>query len=298
MERHLISLGPVYGVQLYVNGDDQHQGKMYKDIFGLRWEDCNHKHDFFDERGEKYPSFEMRRAFACWSFNKAVQTVKGLHEGETLRSLLDNNSGNIPPAQREEILSLMFRHRARHGIDVQVWQSKDRPEERYKFSNEELVDDLIALRLEISILDPYYPFAPHRKLLHICLLCQPIGNNFAFSLPSCRVQALKWLTHKIVNFKSNDDPKNFATFNLLEPRSAEMQLLFLSLRQRMLALPQHLVTFETFTNGALLVRVLQRRVPENGRPRLSGFNEEKWRAAFMVSEPYDFQRLEFLPLAF
>jgi hypothetical protein len=89
-EPHLVPLGCVYETYLYVNGDDGHFGKAYKDDTGLYWETCNHKHDIFDRNGEKQPPFEVRRTIACYMFNTAIQgSAKTPDEGVTLRRLLD-----------------------------------------------------------------------------------------------------------------------------------------------------------------------------------------------------------------
>lgn len=113
-----------------------------------------------------------------------------------------------------------------------------------------------------------------------------------------RTNALQWLNSTVTNFQSNDDPNILALFSVLGPPDKSMQILFSSLQGRVLALPYHKITFEVFTNGVLLVWVRQHSEAGPGtlKARMPFGIMERWRAAFMILEQYDFQRLGLAPI--
>lgn len=131
-EPHLVPLGRVFGVLLYVNGDDEHLGKPYKHNPELCWQTCNHEHDIFNRRGEKYPPFHKRRARACSNFNVAMQeTVKAPHISVTLRRLLDRNSAPITTSQRQVILNAMSTFSNLHSFSAGQWKSVINPNGKF-----------------------------------------------------------------------------------------------------------------------------------------------------------------------
>jgi hypothetical protein len=284
-EPHLVPLGRVYGVFRYVNGNDEHFGEVYEESTKLCWQTYNHRHDLFGRNGQKYASLETRRAFACLKFNVAMQaTQKVPHKGVTLRRLLDQNFGPITTAHRRAILDVMAGSNSQASVSS---RDPGRPGNSYRdfsWCNEELVDDLISLRSQISQ-EPgqHYPFALLKRSHHLGLLHAPIGEILPMHLPEYRMSAVQWLNLTVTNFKSDDDPKNLAVFVFLEPSSQPLQLLFSSLQQRDLVLPYHWVAFEKFTSQSLLVRVRARSDPEPGHAQrpMPPAVLDRWRAAMI-----------------
>jgi hypothetical protein len=69
---------------------------MYKDNTKLSWQTCNHRYDLFDQYGQKWHPFAIRRSFACIKFNLAMQAAaEAPHKGVNLRRLLDDSTGPI-----------------------------------------------------------------------------------------------------------------------------------------------------------------------------------------------------------
>jgi len=302
-EPHLVPLGRVYGTLLYVNGHDEHFGEVYKDNTKLCWQTCNHKHDLFDQHGRKWHPFEIRRSLTCLKFNLAMQAAaEAPHKGVTLRHLLDNHVGPITTAQRMVILSAMSKVSPPSTPDVthaQVLKENRTLVRSLEWYDEEFVDDVIALRPQINeSLGQYYPFALCNISHHLGLLYTPIGGIFCMHSLAHRTNALKWLNSTVTNFQSNDEPNNLALFSVLGPPDKSMQILFSSLQGRVLALPYHQITFEVFTNGVLLVWVRQHSEAGPGtlKARMPFGIMERWRAAFMIPEQYDFQRLGLAPI--
>jgi hypothetical protein len=299
-ESHLVPLERVYGSYLYVNSNGVHLGKAYKDDTELCWETCNHRHDLFDRHGWKYPSFEVRRAVACLKFNLTMQTAtKAPHRGITLRRLLDKNSGPIVTAHRRTVLDAISPPDTRNGIHVQDLETQSNTFRDYGWCFEELVDDLISLRPEMSEEpEQYYPFVLLKRSHHLGLLRAPIGGIFHMYQPEQRMNALQWLNHTVAKFQSADDPKNLAIFSELGPSSTQLQLLSKSLQQRVLVLPCYRVTFEIFTSEFLLVWVRARSDPEPGTSlrTMPIAVLDLWRAALMDMEQHDFERLRLVPL--
>lgn len=113
-----------------------------------------------------------------------------------------------------------------------------------------------------------------------------------------RANALKWLNSTVSNFQSNDDPNNLTLFSDLGPPDKSLPILFSSLRGRMVALPYHQTTFEVSTNGVMLVWVCQHGEAEAETlkaPMPFGVME-RWRAALMILEQHDFERLGLAPI--
>lgn len=107
-ETHLVPLGRVYGNLLYAHGENEHFVEMYKDNTKLCWQTCNHRHDLFDQNGQKWHPPAIRRSSSYIKFNLAMQAAAEFpHKGVALRRLLDNNAGPITAAQRTAILSAM-----------------------------------------------------------------------------------------------------------------------------------------------------------------------------------------------
>jgi hypothetical protein len=108
-EPHLMPLGYIYGIFLYVNGNDEHFVKVYKDDPKLCWQTIDHKHDLFSEHGGRFFPFWFRRAVACWNFNRAMQmTAKVPHKSVSLKPSLDRNSQPLTTAQRKVVPNIMF----------------------------------------------------------------------------------------------------------------------------------------------------------------------------------------------
>jgi len=173
------------------------------------------------------------------------------------------------------------------------------PYRDFRWSNEELVDDLISLRPQISQeLGQHYPFVLFKRSHHLGLLHAPIGGIYPMHLPEYRMIALRWLSSTVTEIESDDDPKNLALFVILDPSRIPLQLLFSSLQQRMLILPRHRVTFETFTSQSVLVWVRARSDIEPGHPQrlMPPAILDRWRATLMNLQQHDVQHLGLVPL--
>jgi hypothetical protein len=251
-------LGYIYGIFLYVNGNDEHFVKVYKDDPKLCWQTIDHKHDLFSEHGGRFFPFWFRRAVACWNFNRAMQmTAKVPHKSVSLKPSLDRNSQPLTTAQRKVVPNIMFSLGTISGNHGRTRENESNSERSHRWSIEELVDNLISLRQQAS--EQHYSFALLEKPHHLGLMYTPIGGIFPMALPERRMNALQWLGNAVTDFQAEDDPNSLALFSILGPGSRPIQLFFASLQQRVLHLSYHRVTLEVFKAGVLLVWVRERK---------------------------------------
>lgn len=113
-----------------------------------------------------------------------------------------------------------------------------------------------------------------------------------------RTNTLKWLESSVTNFQSNDDPNNLALFSFMGPPDIRlMQILFSSLRGRVLILPYHQIIF-VLSSGVLLVCIHQHSESDLVTPKARILFDimDVWRAAFMILDQHDFQCLGLVPI--